>query len=464
MTPDSELLADFARTNSEDAFAEIVRRHVNLVYSAAVRQVGGDAHLAQDVAQTVFTDLARKAGPLARRESLTGWLYTSAHFAAAKIVRGETRRRSREEKFMRETTNEPAPDAEWENLRPALDAAMHELKESDREAILLRYFENRPFAEVGAKLGLNENAARMRVERALEKLRAVCAKRGLTATAALASVVSANAVQLAPAGLAATLTANSIVSAGAGAFTLWKIMTMTKLNLGISALVVAGVATALVVQHQNQQFLRAENGLLRQRMAQLETDNEVFSNKLAGTGNSKQFTDDQLSELLKLRGEVGTLRSQAAQLGNVRAENQRLRARASAPTPSAQISPEDQFKLQEWHTVDTMKYAGLAMRIYSSDHHDTLVTNFDQITATRIYDTNRPGSIALEGLEFINVGLLSYDHPEMIMFREKNPRQTLDGKWVREYGLVDGSVQTIYSDNGNFDDYEKQHSPPPANP
>ena len=177
MTPDSELLDRYARTRSEDAFAELVRRHVNLVYSAALRQVNGDAHLAQDVAQTVFTDLARKAGSLARRESLTGWLYTSAHYAASKIVRTENRRRDREEKFMREPTNESragfqpaqsAPEADWEKVRPALDDAMHELKESDRESLLLRYFENRQFAEVGAKLGLNENTARMRVERALE--------------------------------------------------------------------------------------------------------------------------------------------------------------------------------------------------------------------------------------------------------------------------------------------------------
>src|ERR1700761_6987132 len=110
MTSDSQLLAAFARTNSEDAFAELVRRHVNLVYSAALRQVNGDAHLAQDVAQTVFADLARKAQSLSRRESLAGWLYTSAHFAAAKAVRGETRRRDREEKFMREPTNETAPN------------------------------------------------------------------------------------------------------------------------------------------------------------------------------------------------------------------------------------------------------------------------------------------------------------------------------------------------------------------
>ncbi|HEY1489563.1 MAG TPA: sigma-70 family RNA polymerase sigma factor, partial [Verrucomicrobiae bacterium] len=151
MTPDPELLRQFDLTHSEAAFAELVRRHVNLVYSAALRQVNGDAHLAQDVAQTVFADLARKAGSLARRESLTGWLYTSTHFAAAKMVRSENRRRDREEKFMREP-NETAPDASraealaeagLEKLGPTLDDAMHELKEGDREAVLLRYFENR---------------------------------------------------------------------------------------------------------------------------------------------------------------------------------------------------------------------------------------------------------------------------------------------------------------------------------
>src|SRR5271170_3069899 len=126
MTPDSELLRRFAKTNSEDAFAELVKRHVNLVYSAALRQVNGDEHLAKDVAQMVFADLARKASSLSRRETLTGWLYTSAHFAAAKIVRGENRRRDREEKFMREPTFKTAPEADWEKLRQTLDDAMHE--------------------------------------------------------------------------------------------------------------------------------------------------------------------------------------------------------------------------------------------------------------------------------------------------------------------------------------------------
>src|SRR5271156_5416380 len=301
MMPDSELLRRFAKTNSEDAFAELVKRHVNLVYSAALRQVNSDTHLAKDVAQMVFTDLARKANSLSRRETLTGWLYTSAHFAAAKIVRGENRQRDREEKFMREPINESAPEADWEKLRPTLDDAMHELKETDREAILLRYFENRQFVEVGAKLGLNENAARMRVERALEKLRAIFAKRGITTATALASVISANAVQIAPANLAATLTTASIATAGTGTFTLLKIMIATKLKLALTALIVLGAATAFVFQNQTQEKLRAENELLQQQVAQLKTDSESFSNRLASAGDSKSLTDEQLNELMKLR-------------------------------------------------------------------------------------------------------------------------------------------------------------------
>jgi RNA polymerase sigma factor (sigma-70 family) len=277
MTPDSELLRHYAGTKSEEAFAELVRRHLDLVYSVALRQVNGDAHLAQDVAQTVFTDLARKAALLSRRATLTGWLYTSAHFAAAKVVRAENRRRDREEKFMREPISETAPEPDWNKLRPVLDEAMHKLKESDREAILLRYFENRQFAEIGEKFGLNENAARMRVERALEKLRAVFLRRGIAATTTLASVISANAVQNAPAGLAATLTNASLAGAGTGTLTLLKLMTMTKLKLGLSALVIAGAVTTLVVQHQARIKLREENQSLRQQVDQLTTENARLS-------------------------------------------------------------------------------------------------------------------------------------------------------------------------------------------
>lgn len=309
MTPDNELLAHYAKTGSEDAFAELVRRYVNLIYSAALRQVGGDAHLAQDVAQTVFADLARKAGSLSRRQTLSGWLYTSAYFAAAKIARTEHRRRDREEKFMREPIHENTADPDWEKLRPVLDAAMHELKEPDREAILLRFFENHPFAEIGAKLNLNENAARMRVDRALEKLRSVLARRGITTGTALAFVISANAIQSAPAHLAATLATASLAGAGSGALTFLHMITGTKFKLGLGTLAAAGFVVALVAQHRAQKALQADNDLLAQQVAQLETDNLDLSNRLYASGKSQSFTSDQLDELLKLRAEVSKLRA-----------------------------------------------------------------------------------------------------------------------------------------------------------
>src|SRR5579884_677821 len=96
MPEDAELLRQYAENQSDAAFGELVRRHLNLVYSAALRQVGGDAHLAQDVAQAVFCDLARKARLLAAHPVLVGWLYSSVHYAAAKAVRAEQRRRARE--------------------------------------------------------------------------------------------------------------------------------------------------------------------------------------------------------------------------------------------------------------------------------------------------------------------------------------------------------------------------------
>ena len=236
--------------------------------------------------------------------------------------------------------------ADWEKLRPTLDEVMHELKETDREAVLLRYFENRQFAEVGAKLGLNENAARMRVERALEKLRAVFAKRGITTATALASVISANAVQIAPANLAATLTSASIATVGTGTFILLKFMTMAKLKLGIGALVVAGAATALVVQHQAQTKLRDQSESLRQQIAQLQADNESLSNRLAAAADAKpssssSLPDGQSNELLKLRGEVGVLQRQTSEASQkVKLRNRNGRRRCRPRRNSSRINPQ----------------------------------------------------------------------------------------------------------------------------
>src|SRR5439155_25368935 len=296
----------------------------DLVYSAALRQVNGDAHLAQEVTQTVFADLARKAESLSRRPLLTGWLYTSAHFAAAKVVRAERRRRAREQEAqtMRELLHDPAAELDWDKLRPVLDEAMHKLKETDCEAILLRYFEQRQFAEIGARLGVGENTARMRVERALEKLHAHLVRRGITtSTALLSTAISVNAVQTAPVGLAAALTTVSLSGAAAGTtttLTFLELMTMTKFKAGvISAIVIASVVTPLMVQQQAQVRLRNEDGALRQQtdqLANLQEQNERLSNLLAKANGFRSPSNDQLSELMRLRGEIGRLQTAVQEL------------------------------------------------------------------------------------------------------------------------------------------------------
>ncbi|HEX2855790.1 MAG TPA: sigma-70 family RNA polymerase sigma factor [Opitutaceae bacterium] len=216
---DIELLRRYAEKRSEVAFAELVRRHINLVYHAALRQTGGDGSLAEEVTQTVFTDLARKARSLSGRPVITGWLFTSTRFAAAKARRTELRRQTRETAahVMQEITRDSGAAADWERLRPVIDEVLYELDERDREAVLLRFFEDRPFAEIGERLSLTEDTARVRVARALDKMHTRLARRGVTSTTmALAAALGAQTVLAAPAGLAVAV-ANTALAAASGA-------------------------------------------------------------------------------------------------------------------------------------------------------------------------------------------------------------------------------------------------------
>jgi RNA polymerase sigma factor (sigma-70 family) len=464
MTSDCELLRRYAGTQTEEAFAELVRRHVNLVYSAALRQVNGDTHLAQDVAQTVFTDLASKAATLARRATLTGWLYTSAHFAAAKIVRTENRRRVREEKFMREPISETAPETDWEKLRPMLDDAMHELKEADREAILLRFFENRAFAEIGGKLGLNENTARMRVERALEKLRVVFLRRGVAATTTLASVISANAVQIAPAGLAATLTSASLAAAGTGTtLTLLKLMTMTKLKLGLGVLVIAGATTALVVQHQAQIKLRGDNESLHRQIAQLQADNENLSNLATRAKNPLPLSDDQINELLKLRGEAEMLRQRTNELGKLYAPSARATANQQQPEDDSENDSHAEQEKTALFKMNNAKQSVMAMIMYANDNGDQFPANFDQAAPYFKSDSNSVRS-NLNQFEIVYRGSWKNiaDPVSTIVVRGNQP-WLYHGEWINVYGFADGHSELHAEPDGNFGAWEQQHLalPPP---
>jgi RNA polymerase sigma factor (sigma-70 family) len=202
MTDDMTLLREYAQRNSEEAFATLVSRHVNLVYSVALRQVR-DTHLAEESTQAVFIILARKAKSLGDNTILSGWLCRTARYASANALTIQRRRQHREqEAHMQSVLNESESDA-WTQIAPLLDRALAQLGETDHNAIVLRFFEGRNFNEVGAALGASEDAAKKRVARAVEKLRKFFTKRGVTFSAAvIASAVSANSVQAAPVGLA----------------------------------------------------------------------------------------------------------------------------------------------------------------------------------------------------------------------------------------------------------------------
>jgi RNA polymerase sigma factor (sigma-70 family) len=203
-----DLVREFARHNSEVAFTELVQRHINLVYSVARRCTGTDGD-AQDVTQAVFIILARKAAGLREHTVLTGWLYETTRFTAARLLRTAARRRAREqEAYMQSTLNEAATSEVWEKLSPHLEAAMSKLSAADRRLLVLRFYENKSGPEAAALLGIREDAAHKRAARAIEKLRKIFAQRGVILTAvAIVGAVSANSVRAAPAVLAKSITA-----------------------------------------------------------------------------------------------------------------------------------------------------------------------------------------------------------------------------------------------------------------
>lgn len=249
---DSQLLHDYARSRSEAAFAELVRRHLALVHSAALRIVG-DVHLAKDVSQGVFVALAKDARKIAGHPVLSGWLHATTRNIAAQTIRSEARRRKREQQAA--AMNEVAEtQGAWNEISPHLDAALSELAASDRDAVLLRYFENQSAKDIAAHLGISADAAQKRVTRGVEKLREKLAKRGVTAgTAGLTGAISANAVQGAPAGLAASISSAALAGSTGMSLTTTTLAFTTGQKLIIAALALAGAGGAMIYNAQRGQ-------------------------------------------------------------------------------------------------------------------------------------------------------------------------------------------------------------------
>ncbi len=337
---DWQLLSSYGRDDSQDAFSEIVRRHVNLVYSAALRQVR-EPELARDVTQLVFTNLARRAQSLKPRGTLAGWLHQDARFTSLDILRRERRRIARERQAVAMQDRQGETTDDWPRIEIGLDAALSQLGQTDRDAVLLRFFEQHSLKDVGSALGMEEDTARKRVARALEKLRLLLARKGITTTSAALSVaLTSHAVQAAPAGVAAGILATSLAAgsaavAGTTTFIEWLTMT-TKLKTTIAAAaVLAGVGTPLYLEHEENKSLRAQNQALigqTSQFAALQGENEQLSNRLVLAANNV-VSDEQRLELNRLRGEVARLRADANQAQQLRQEIDRLRSAGRAALP-----------------------------------------------------------------------------------------------------------------------------------
>jgi len=430
---DQQLLRDYTGRRSEAAFAELVRRHVDFVYSAALRMVR-DVQLAEDVAQSVFEALAQNARQLTDHAVLSGWLHRTTQNLAANAVRTDVRRRAREQEAaaMNELIS-AEPDAIWEHIAPQLDEALGELNESDRDALLLRYFERKSAREMAQTLGTSEDAAQRRVSRAVERLREFFAKRGITVGASgLVVVITANSVQAAPVGLAATIATAAALAGTAIATTATatKAIVMTTLQKAlIAATVVAAIGTGIyearrAAHLQNEvQTLWHQQAPLAEQIMQLTKDRENTSRQLAALRDENERLNRNTAELLSLRGEVGILRKESGNVAVLKNENLRLQQEASRNSGTNQLQFKGPyFRRDEWsnrgtdkplNTVLTMlwamkvgdeiKLAQLVSRVDDTQTVDSLTRvpkiNWNKITAVQIVDSSEDETISGVGPE-----------------------------------------------------------------
>jgi RNA polymerase sigma factor (sigma-70 family) len=328
---DWELLQDYCRNGSEEAFSAVVSQHLDLVYSAALRQVRSP-EMAQDVTQSVFTDLARSAHRLKPDTLLPAWLYEVTRRTAVDLIRKESRRQLREQRVLEMTDMNP-DSCDWTHIEPLLDEAMESLRPADRAALLLRYFQNKSLREVGQSLGLSEDGAQKRVSRATDRLRHFLSKRGVTVgTSGLALALAANAVQSAPVGLGSIVCSASIISGAAilPATTLGvtKALAMTAMQKTVVGAVLAAVLGTGIYEVQRASRFQARNLELEQRQAPLTQEVvELRQAQEAAAGRLQQAQKDldqlrrETAELPKLRRQLARFQSDSRELAKLKGGN-----------------------------------------------------------------------------------------------------------------------------------------------
>lgn len=470
MGEDATLLRDFVESASEEAFSALVDRHFNLVYATALRIANGDAPLAQDVAQHVFTDFADKAKSLPRDLVLGGWLYQHTSFIAAKAVRQELRRRTRERQAFEMNSASESSDSVWSQVGPVLDEAMGRLGARDRDALVLRFFEQKSFKVVGAALGLSEEAARKRVERALDKLRGFFARRGLSFSAAvLASALDSHAAAAAPAGMSSVVAGIALAEAASNGgaalslvkiFTLTRLMIITKAKIAVSAVAAAMTAVILLQSRENARLQRENLELSRQTAALSDKLRTGMEPAPAAQG----LDQERFRELMRLRGEVGILKEQLAQAKKTPS----VMAEVPHEAAAAKAADEDSAEQMRQVAIAKMNYAKqwmLAFWNYADAHDHAFPTGFDQAAP---YFSNEE---SINGLGTNQFQLL-YQGPvnqvtnpaQTVVLAEIEPTQGPDGGWFKTYGFADGHAEFHLEPDGDFATWESQHTQTPTGP
>ncbi|MEO8427619.1 MAG: sigma-70 family RNA polymerase sigma factor [Verrucomicrobiota bacterium] len=458
---DRELLGEYVERDTQAAFAELVRRYIDLVYSVAIRMVMNRQH-AEDVTQAVFVVLACQARQLTERPVLSGWLHRTTQNLAAKIVRTEVRRRAREQEAATMQLDTPGTEPAWEQIAPFLDDAISQLSDTDRDALTLRFFERKTARDLGERLGLSEEAAQKRVTRALERLRSVFAKHGLLIpSTALAGAISLQAVQAAPVGLAATVIASISVAATTGTSTLGilKLMASTKLKVCLASLVAAGMAGTIVLQHQTNDKLQSELASLQSQLAEAKS---APAPVMQGDTDELARLRAEHSELLRLRGEAGRLRQNQAEVARLESDNARLRASQQSsrePLPEQVDEASEVFKtigIARMNYVTGWFYAFIS---FAQKNGLKIPETFEQAaefypdkwaSVMSAFDQNKFEIVYRGSLEDIS------ETARTIIVREKapfaNPSKT---GYLRTYLFADGHSEIHSSPDGNFEAWEK---------
>jgi RNA polymerase sigma factor (sigma-70 family) len=481
------LLCEFTRNGCESAYAELVRRHINLVYSTALRRCHGDTALAEDVTQQVFLDLAKKAKTLSPDTVLAGWLHCHTSFVAANYLRSEQRRKQREQVFM-EACHDNAP-VDWSAVAPLLEEAIDELTPRDRDAVVLRFLDQQPYAQIGTALGISEDAARMRVDRALDRLRGLLARRGARSTvAALALALGQQATISAPAGLAASVAAHAIsgasvttMLAAAGSATTTGLMS-TKLFVSAAGLIAAGAVTTAILQASARQDAEGQLRVLQNELAAMTQDLQSAQANAAATEADAEQWRAARAEIAELRDKSANLQELQEELERLQLANLELQqALENALRPKEGESPEEisrQHKEQITHALGTARMIYLkdwmaALRDYAEEEGGGVIPS-SLAEAEKYFPTNRtPTTVPFDRdrFEIVYHGRLDeLENPSRtIVIREKEPFRNVPQpgeppRFLRTYAFADGHAEIHASPTEDATEWERERMVAPRQP